>query len=168
MTGKTLRSIALILAVAFLGSGCAATDMMGKWFSTPHKSKIRGERISIMATDESAKPDVSLKDVPVQLPQPYRNTEWPQPGGYASNVMYHLEASGPLHKVWDADAGSGSDTDSRLTAAPIVAGGKVYVLDATARVFAFNTKDGEEAWHVTVAPKGHRDLINALSLGLFG
>jgi outer membrane protein assembly factor BamB len=168
MTGKTLRSIALILAVAFLGSGCAATDMVGKWFSTPHKSKIRGERISIMTTDESAKPDPSLKDVPVQLPAPYRNTEWPQPGGYASNVMYHLQAAGPLQQIWEADAGSGSDTDSRLTAAPIVAGGKVFVLDSTARVFAFNANDGEEAWHVTVAPKGHRDLINTLSLGLFG
>jgi len=168
MTSKKFRLLALILAVALTGSGCEMTDMVGRWFSSPHKSKIRGERISVMTSDESVKPDPSLKDVTVLLPAPYRNTEWPEPGGFASNAMYHLEAGGPLRRIWDADAGTGSNTDSRLTAAPIVAGGKVFVLDAEARVFAFNAGNGEEQWHVSVAPKGHQDLINVLSLGLFG
>jgi outer membrane protein assembly factor BamB len=161
-------SLALILSVAMLVSGCAVTDMMGKWFSSPHKSKIRGERISIMASDEAVRPDPSLKDLKIELPPPYRNTEWPQPGGYASNVMYHLQAAGPLQQVWEAEAGSGSNSNSRLTASPVVAAGKVFVLDATARVWAFNAGNGEEAWHVTVAPPGNRDLINLLTLGAFG
>jgi outer membrane protein assembly factor BamB len=165
---RTLGLLALVLSVGLTTSGCEMTDMVSKWFSSPHKSKIRGERISIMASDESVRPDPSLKDVKVVLPPPYRNTEWPQPGGYPSNAMYHLEAAGPLQQVWDVDAGTGSNSDSRLTASPIVANGKIYTLDAEARVFAFNTSDGQELWHVTVAPTGHRDLINAMSFGLFG
>ncbi len=166
--GRKFAVLALVLGVGLTASGCAATDMVSKWFSSPHKSKIRGERISIMASDESVKPDPSLKDQKVVLPPPYKNTEWPEPGGFATNVMYHLAAPGPLQQVWDADAGTGSNSDSRLTASPIVAGGKIYTLDAEARVFAFNAADGQELWHVTVAPKGNRDLINFMSFGLFG
>lgn len=165
---KLLGSLALVLSVAFVGGGCAMTDMVGKWFSQPHKSKIRGERISIMASDEAVRPDPSLKDQKVVLPAPYRNTEWTQPGGFASNAMYHLQAAGPLKQLWEADAGTGSNSKSRLTASPIVVGGKVYTLDADARLFAFNAETGEELWHVQASPAGHRDLINTMSFGLFG
>ncbi len=168
MMNRKLPFLAVVIALTFLASGCQVADMMGNWFSHPKKSKIRGERISIMATDESVKPDPSLKDIGVELPPPYRNTEWPGPGGFADNAMYHLEAAGPLQQVWQADAGEGSNSASRLTAAPIVAAGKIYVLDARARLFAFNAETGEEQWHVPVAPKGHRDLINTVSLGMFG
>ncbi|HUO99205.1 MAG TPA: PQQ-binding-like beta-propeller repeat protein [Rhizomicrobium sp.] len=160
--------LAALVAVGFLASGCEMTDMVSRWFSSPHKSKIKGERISIMATDESIRPDPSLKDVPVVLPAPYRNTDWPEPGGYASNAVYHLQASGPLTQVWEQTAGDGSGTDSRLTAAPIVAQGRIYVLDATTHVFAFNASTGEEQWHVSLAPKGHENLWSTMSFGLIG
>jgi outer membrane protein assembly factor BamB len=168
MKSRKFGFLAALLAVAFLASGCQVTDMVGRWFSTPHKSKIRGERISIMTTDESVKPDPSLKDIAVVLPPPYRNTEWTQPGGFASNATYHLEATGPLTRIWVQTAGDGSGTASRLTASPIVAGGRIFVLDATTHVYAFDAATGEEQWHVSIAPKGERDLINAVSFGLFG
>ncbi len=168
MMTRKFAPLALLTAVAILASGCGITDTMGRWFSSPHKSKIRGERISIMASDDAVKPDPTLKDIKIELPAPYRNTEWTQPGGFASNAVHHLMASGPLQQIWQADAGTGSRTKSRLTASPIVAAGKVYVLDSKARVFAFNAQNGEEAWHVSVAPRGDQDLVNMLTLGVFG
>ena len=59
--------------------------------------------------------------------------------------MYHLEAPGPLRQLWEQDAGKGSDTDSRLTAAPVVADGKIYVLDSEAHVFAFDAQHRQSA-----------------------
>jgi outer membrane protein assembly factor BamB len=168
MMTRKFAPLALLTVVALLLGGCAVTDQVGKWFSSPHKSKIRGERISIMATDDSVKPDPTLKDIKVELPPPYRNTEWTQPGGFASNAVHHLMASGPLQQIWQADAGTGSRTKSRLTASPIVAAGKVFVLDSKARVFAFNAQNGEQAWHVSVAPHGDQDLVNMLTFGAFG
>jgi outer membrane protein assembly factor BamB len=168
MMTRKFAPIALLAAVALLVGGCGITDQMGRWFSSPHKSKIRGERISIMATDDSVKPDPTLKDIKVELPPPYKNAEWTQPGGFASNAMHHLMASGPLQQIWEADAGAGSGSSSRLTASPIVAGGRVYVLDAKARVFAFNAQNGEEEWHISVAPRGDQDTVNMLTLGVFG
>jgi outer membrane protein assembly factor BamB len=155
-----------MLAVGFLTSSCAAIDLANSLFEgTPKKSKLRGERISVMASDEALRIDDTLKGVDVVLPPPYKNAEWPEPGGYASNAMYHLEASGPLRRIWDQDAGKGSDKDSRLTAAPIVADGRVFVLDSEAHVFAFDAQSGHALWDRSIAPEGADD---SLIFGLFG
>jgi len=114
------------------------------------------------------KPDPALAATNVVLPPPYRNDSWANPGGYASNALYHLEASGPLHQIWTQQAGKGSDADSRLTAPPIVAGGAVYVLDAAAHVYAFNAQTGAPLWHTDLAPKGEGSFVNDATLGLFG
>ena len=92
------------------------------------------------------------------LPPPYRNTEWPQPGGFASNAMYHLEASGPLRQLWDADAGKGSDANSRLTASPVIGGGRIFTLDSEAHVYAFDANSGQEIWDKRLAPKNGTDM----------
>jgi len=169
MRTRAIRSAAFFVAAALLLGGCSSvTDTVSHWFSSPSKSKLKGQRISVMSLDESVKPDASLKDTPLILPPPYRNTEWPEPGGYADNAMYHLQAPGPLQQIWEQDAGAGSNSNSRLTAPPIVAGGRIYVLDARARVYAFNAANGERAWHASVATPGERSLFNTLSLGLFG
>ena len=169
MTKRAIRTAAFFVAAALLLGGCSTvTNTVGGWFSSPSKSKLKGQRISVMSLDESIKPDAALKDTPLVLPPPYRNAEWPEPGGYAANAMYHLEAPGALQQIWEQDAGAGSNSDSRLTAPPIIAGGRIYVLDARARVYAFNASTGERAWHVSIAPIGHQSLFNELSLGLFG
>jgi len=169
MSLRPYRSFAVLAATAILLGGCQMFDMVGGWFSGPGKvSKLKGERISVMSLDESLKPDPTLKGTDVVLPPPYRNDEWPEPGGYASNAMYHLEASGPLQQIWEQDAGKGSDTDSRLTAPPVVAQGRVYVLDAEARVFAFDARNGQPLWNKNLAPKGEGNLLNEATLGLIG
>src|ERR1700744_5646625 len=155
---KRQFSLAVVLAAAFALSGCeavdAVSDLTHSWFHSTKKSNIKGERISIMSIDDSLKPDPVLASVPVVLPAPYRNPEWPQPGGYASNAMYHLEASGPLTIAWQQEAGKGSDASSRLTAPPVVAEGHVYILDAEAHVFAFDANGGTPVWDKGLAPKG--------------
>jgi outer membrane protein assembly factor BamB len=167
MKPVNLRAIAAVLAVVLLAAGCSTvTDTVGGWFQGGNtKSKLRGERISVMTIDETLRIDDSLKGVDVVLPAPYRNDAWPEPGGYASNAMYHLEASGPLHVVWQQDAGKGSDKDSRLTAPPIVANGTIYVQDSQAHVFAFNASTGAPLWDTSIVPPG-KD--NTYLFGMFG
>jgi outer membrane protein assembly factor BamB len=111
-----------------------------------------------MATDTSLKPDPDLAKTEVLLPPPYTNREWPEPGGYAANAMYHLQAAGPLRTAWQADAGKGSDDDSRLTAPPVVAEGRVFVLDSQAHIFAFDARNGRPLWDKSLAPQGPDDF----------
>jgi len=164
-----LRSLAIVLSAAFLVASCAGnpiTETIGDWFKGGNtKSKLRGERISVMTIDETLRIDSSLANVPVVLPAPYRNDAWPEPGGYASNAMYHLEAPGPLRQIWSADAGKASDKDSRLTAAPVIANGTIFVLDSQAHVFAFNASTGAALWDHSIVPPGKDDTW---LFGMFG
>jgi outer membrane protein assembly factor BamB len=168
MNARLVRNLALVLTVALFASSCTVMDTVSTWFdSGGKKSKLRGERISVMTIDETLRIDDSLKNVPVQLPPPYKNAEWPEPGGYASNAMYHLEAPGPLRVLWQQDAGKGSDTDSRLTAPPVIADGRIFVLDSEAHVFAFDAQTGNPLWDRSIAPV-ERDISWLNGWGLFG
>ncbi|MBV9063133.1 MAG: hypothetical protein JOY77_09440, partial [Alphaproteobacteria bacterium] len=57
---------------ALLLAGCAEVDALTSftngWFSGGKKSNIKGQRISILASDESLKPDPELAATKVVLP----------------------------------------------------------------------------------------------------
>lgn len=164
---RTVLRAAVCIALVITLAGCDSLGFVSDWFTSSKKSKLRGERISVMSLDESLKPDASLSSVPVVLPPPYRNSEWPQPGGYAANAMYHLEADGALQEAWEQDAGKGSDDDSRLTAPPIVADGRIFVLDSSAHVFAFQQSSGTPVWDRDLTPKAEDSGFD-WTLGLLG
>ena len=172
---RSLWRLLLCLALPLSLSACDTFDQLGNtlgvsdWFSTPAKSDLKGERISVMSMDASVQPDADLARTQVLLPAPYINRDWPEPGGYATNAMYHLAAVGGLRRVWQDDAGKGSDTDSRVTAPPIVAGGRIFVMDSEAHVFVFNAANGRALWDRELAPKGgEQSLTNELTFGLLG
>jgi outer membrane protein assembly factor BamB len=156
-------AVLLTLAAVTL-SGCDTFDTISSWFSTGHKSTLRGERISLLTNEEAVTPDTSLASTPIRLPAPFHNPEWSQPGGFPSNATYHLDAPGPLRRIWDASAGKGSDATSRLTAAPVVGGGAIFTLDAEAHVYAFDAKTGRPLWDKRLAPKNGTDMPTLFGL----
>lgn len=171
MTKRWGSRVALCLVLAFPLAGCGVFEDLGvsHWFdSETKKSKLKGARVDVLTEENTLKADADLASVAVVLPKPYANTTWPQAGGFADNALYHLEASGPLRVLWTEEAGKGSDRDSRLTAPPVVAGGRIFVLDADTHVFAFDAGNGARLWKANLAPQGTQSLSNKLSLGLFG
>jgi outer membrane protein assembly factor BamB len=164
---KSVFRVAFCVVLALTLGGCEMLNFASDWFSSSKKTKLKGERISVMSLDESLKPDPTLKDMSVTLPPPYTNKDWPQPGGYPANAMYHLEAQGSLRQLWKQDTGKGSDDDSRLTAPPVVAGGRVYVLDAAAHLFVFESSNGKPLWDRDLAPKNPTSGFD-WTLGMFG
>lgn len=161
--------IAFVALLAASLCGCSMLDTVGSWFQGATKSKLKGERISVLSAEDSVKADTSLATEKVVLPAPYMNKEWPQPGGYATNAMYHLEAKGGLRPLWQVDAGKGSDAGSRLTAPPVIAGGRIYVLDAQTHVFAFDAQSGKRIWEKNLAPQGGQgSFMHNWSFGMLG
>ena len=159
MTSRAVRFCLVLAAAALLLSGCSVMDEIGGWFTTSgKKSNLRGVRIPVMSLDSDVKPDATIAGTPVQLPPPYRNPEWPQPGGYASNAMYHLAAPGRLLQIWSQDAGKGNDIDSLLTSPAVVGGGLIYALDSEAHIYVFRATDGRPVWNRRLAPKNGTDM----------
>jgi outer membrane protein assembly factor BamB len=163
-----LRTVAVLVAALLLLAACTSiSDTFHSIFNGPgKKSKLKGVRIPVLSLDNSLKVDESLKNTLIRLPPPFRNTQWTQPGGFPSNATYHLEANGPLKQIWEQDAGKGSDSDSHLTAPPIVAAGRIYVLDSQAHLYVFSEKDGTPLWDKELAPKNGTNSFTMF--GIFG
>ncbi|MGV1014800.1 MAG: PQQ-binding-like beta-propeller repeat protein [Methyloceanibacter sp.] len=142
-------------AIAMNLAGCGPTSAISNIRNpfADKKTPLPGERIAVITDPGSIQAGVLR---PVSLPSPHVNAAWSQPGGTPSNNLGHLALNGSLRKVWTADAGTGSSSRGRLSAVPLVAGGKVFTLDAGGNVSAFAASSGAKVWSVSVTPKSER------------
>jgi len=144
-----------LLAIAIAALALASC---GSWIGGAKKTDpLKGERISVLTLDSSLKPDERIQDLEVRLPKPYLDPDWPQPGGVPSHANQHLAAAGSLATLWRANAGNGSDSEAQLLAQPIIADGRVFVLDAEAGLAAFNAETGKQDWRVRLTPDNERE-----------
>ena len=147
-----LRSgVIALVAVTAMGLGGCTT--VGDMFNSQTKPKLPGERLSVMELESKLAVDPDAANEEITLPDATANTEWAQPGGNATNANGNLEGPAKFEKLWSKDAGSGSGSASRLVASPIVAGGKIFVLDAKAHVRAFDAKSGDKLWTTDLTPE---------------
>lgn len=148
MTGMA-RTALLLAAMASL-SACGIVGGKNKGPKTP----VVGDRVSILSTERDAEADPALADVPVVLPDPYVNTEWSQPGGNSAKLMGHVALSGSPQAIWSVSI-AGSSPRARLAAPPVIAEGKLYVIDADARVIAMDAKSGARLWQTSMPAEGN-------------
>jgi outer membrane protein assembly factor BamB len=149
-----MRRIVLLVAATLALGAC---DLMPDWLGKPEAPPLPGVRISVLELDALPRADPSIADLAVRLPRPRLNQEWPQVGGYADHSMQHLEAPGPLARLWTADVGEGASDDRRLLAPPVVAGGRVYSLDPKGTITAVKADNGARLWQVNVVPAVEKD-----------
>ncbi|MBM3554102.1 MAG: pyrrolo-quinoline quinone [Alphaproteobacteria bacterium] len=118
---------------------------------------LPGKRISVLTLERTLEPDPSIARDAVRLPKPFANPDWPQAAGYPNHAMHHLAAPGNLALLWRRAAGTGSASERRLLASPVVAGGRIYVLDSRVQVSAIDAENGRAYWHRPLAPKEEDD-----------
>jgi outer membrane protein assembly factor BamB len=134
------------------GSALSACDLL----STAGKEKLKGERYSVLALERRIEPDPALAQLEVRLPRPMANADWPQPGGYPNHAMQHLALGDNPARAWRASVGEGNARRARIITPPVVAGGRVFAMDARARVRAFDVQSGSRAWEFDAAPTDAR------------
>jgi outer membrane protein assembly factor BamB len=150
LSPSSLAAVSLLALSALSLSACETLDQ----FITPGtKIEVKGERVAVLPQSAAVEADPKLKNDPVVLPKPVVNTDWPQPGGYADNVMHHLSAAGKLNADWGSGIGSGSSSSARLTASPVISGGKIFVLDSQVNVSAYDARSGDRLWRVDLTPE---------------
>ncbi len=122
------------------------------WFGLDEAPPLPGERLSVLSHQNTLAPDPELAGAEILLPAPIPNPDWPQPGGYANHAMHHIEVGEALATLWRENIGEGADDAERLVGSPIVADGRVFVMDAETRVSAYDTESGKTMWELDLTP----------------
>ncbi|QJU56918.1 PQQ-binding-like beta-propeller repeat protein [Sphingomonas sp. AP4-R1] len=138
-----MRNVSRAIGVIALAASLAGCGMF-KGNNKP-KTAVLGERIPVLATQNDAEVDPSLSETQVTIPAPEVNEAWAQPGGNASKSMGHLALGLDPKRAWTAHVPK-SNPRQRYGAAPVIAAGHLYVMDAEGVVHAFSTETGAQVW----------------------
>ncbi|MDA0676314.1 MAG: PQQ-binding-like beta-propeller repeat protein [Proteobacteria bacterium] len=154
---RLFARVAAAAAILLTLAGCSD----GLWFGERAKPPLPGNRISVLAHEQSLKPDAATAGTEILLPPPSANPEWPQAGGYANHAMHHLDMGDAPALLWDADIGTGASDARRLVAEPVVALGRVFAVDAENQVSAYDANTGRQIWQRDVTPRsGDKDHMS--------
>jgi outer membrane protein assembly factor BamB len=101
---------------------------------------LQGEAAPVAPPDQPEN-----RSVPIALPGMVANADWAQRGGNALHAGPHGRLSATPQLVWSASIGAGNSRRNRITAAPVVAAGRVFTIDALSNVTATSTA-GATLW----------------------
>jgi outer membrane protein assembly factor BamB len=113
---------------------------------------LSGERFPVRADLEASVPvegqpaptapaDPENQSLAISL-GPQTGGDWTHRAGNARHLMPHAALSATPQRVWSANIGSGSSRKNRISAAPVVADGRVFTIDAGTAVTATSTGGG--------------------------
>jgi outer membrane protein assembly factor BamB len=130
-----------ILAAALALAGCVERDPI-----------LPGQRLAVLEAD---KPQPRAEVTAVSAPPATVNADWTHGAGNAAHAGLHPALDWPLAPVWSVGIGRGNSDRSRITAAPVVGGGLIFVQDAAAQVSAFSL-GGAPVWTADLTNPGER------------
>lgn len=150
----------LALAASFALAGCGTLSRVGSLSPFHGKARAstasRGTRIPVVASEDQLKVSDALKGQDFSLPAPAPLTDWPLPGGTPSQSVEHVDAAPNFVVAWRRSVGKKSARRLHITAPPIAAGGRVFVMDAEAEVSAHDARTGETVWRTSITPRTKR------------
>lgn len=142
MNNKLTLPMAVLALTAL--SGC------GIFKGGDKKTPVLGDRVPILVAESGTEVDPALAEQPVLLPPAVANDAWTQPGGSASKSMGHLALADQPTRAWSVRI-PGGNTRVRLGAAPVVANGRLYVVDVDGAVHSIDAATGATVWRVPTA-----------------
>ena len=171
MTLGRLYGAAALSALLALGA-CSTVSKVGAItpFHGNHKKKeevarAKANRIPVIALNDQLKVSDALKGQDFFLPAPAPQADWPVPGGTLEQSVENVDAAPDFKLAWKRSIGIASSRSHHVTAPPIGADGKLFVMDGGSTVSAHDAKTGAPLWHVNIMPKSRRDR-NAWGGGL--
>jgi outer membrane protein assembly factor BamB len=146
-----------LLAAGVALSGCSHFHNPFAGGGAKSKYHGKGERIPIIAFDQSLKISDTLKGQDFYLPPPAAQQTWPEPGGVVDQAIENVDAGKAFTVAWKAKIGAASERKTYITAPPVAADGKIFVMDGAARVSAYDAASGREVWRIDMARRDKRD-----------
>ncbi|MGE4064235.1 MAG: PQQ-binding-like beta-propeller repeat protein [Rhodospirillaceae bacterium] len=148
------RAFTFLVAAVSL-AGCSS---IGDMFSGSDSDEVLpGTRISVLALERELRPSIETTDTRIVLPQPEDTPSWPGAGGLSHHAMHHMVIGDLPRRAWSTGIGEGTGLRNHMFAEPIIAGGRIYTMDADGRVTAFDSKTGRRLWRADTAPETEED-----------
>lgn len=143
----------LVLALGSLVAlaGCAEREVI-----------LSGERLAVRGEAGAVAAGAANRALPIALPAMQANADWPQRAGNVRHASPHGRLSALPQLAFSVPIGQGNTRRNRISAAPVVADGRVFTLDAVARLAATST-GGQPLWSVDLTPPA--DSANPVSGG---
>lgn len=144
----------------------AALALMG----CQKETVLPGERFDVRAPLDASLPTasnpaprdgtgaVANRAAPISLPAP-RSTSWTHRGGNAQHLAGNGVLSAQPVEAWSVKFGEGNGKRRRISAAPVVAGDRVFAMDSDAQVAAVSSA-GQLLWTTPLRPAGERSQIS--------
>ena len=146
-----MTKICAAMMAVLMVSGCSILG--GGGGDNKKNTPTLGKRTNILTGESGAEVDPALAGISVILPSPSANPDWPQSGGNAGKSIGHVALGSAPSRVWTAQI-NGTSKRARLAAAPVVSGGRLYVVDTEAVVHAFDAATGAKAWSMQIEVDG--------------
>ncbi|HDZ83545.1 MAG TPA: quinoprotein [Roseobacter sp.] len=145
--------VASAVAGALLLSACAEPEAIlpGKRFDV--RSILRGDD-GFVAQADIPVPANTVRGI--SLPAVTANANWTQSNGTPSTRIANPALSAAPRLAWSANIGSGDSRKQRITASPVVVGGRIFTIDSSAQVTA-TSASGATLWTRDLTP----DMDNA-------
>lgn len=137
MTARGILSALLALALL---AACSDEEVI-----------LEGERLDIRDGMAGAAGEEVNRAVPLALPAPQLNSDWTHRGGGPAHRGGHPALPGALAPLFAVDIGSGNERRVRLTADPVISGGRIFTLDSRSQLQATATS-GAVLWRADLTP----------------
>ncbi|SEM79456.1 PQQ-like beta-propeller repeat protein [Palleronia pelagia] len=131
---------------ALLGICAAALMACGE-----QETILTGERLSLRALD-GAEQTVD-QSRPISLPPMQTLADWGHRAANARHAIPHATLSAQPQLIFSSAIGQGDSRKHRISADPVVGGGRIYTVDSRARVMA-HAPNGAALWSADVTPAG--------------
>src|SRR5690606_8936705 len=137
----------VLLTATLATGGCSTIGRLNPFGGDDEPKEVasEGQRIPIVPADQTLEPAAELKGLDFNLPPAAPVADWPLPGGTPEQSHENVEVRG-LSIAWKQRFGEGSDRARHVIAPPVVADGKVFVMDAKGVVSARDANSGKEVW----------------------
>ncbi|MFN3537788.1 MAG: PQQ-binding-like beta-propeller repeat protein, partial [Brevundimonas sp.] len=148
--------IALVCGLAVTVASCATAQRLWPFGGDDGPSSVAsaGERVSILEFEQRLSPSTALSGRDFFVPGPQAITAWPVPGGNVEQSLEHVIAAPDFTVAWRRNIGEGGSRTTQVTATPVAADGRIYVMDGEARVSAVDADTGTILWQTSLRPDG--------------
>ncbi len=166
---RALKIVAVVGLAATVASCASARRILPFGLGgedAPQATASQGDRISILAFEQSLTPSPALSGRDFFLPGPTARTAWPMAGGTAENLVEHSIAAPEFTVGWRRNIGRGSSRTTQVMAPPVAADGRIYVMDGESTVTAVDATSGQVVWRSNVKPEGREASGGAAVFGL--